>query len=362
MDLHLPPSAGTRPRIAVIPERFGNVLSLHASIRLFSYFDLLRRAGHATVRFLLLSEIEEFSPDIIVWHRNSLPDIDTVQAVQGMASRIGARTVYDLDDNLLDRQDPVARESFGKQRTLVDAVRESVACADQVWCTTPHLEQLIATYRHHRVEVLPDALDPDIWGLDRPPRNSPSDEPSLRLLYMATRTHDLDFGFMQAVMETLHRELPGSIELYLLGARSCDDYVPPWLKVWEMPANAGPSYPAFVRWLILRDGLDMGVAPLLEGRFNDCKSPIKVLDYAAMGLPSLVSDAPAYRHSLGDGINCFRAPNDVRAWVDKLRDLTTMQDERGIVYRNARALVSRERFTAAAMARLALLLGLSRAK
>ncbi len=360
MDIHHPPSASTRPRIAIIPERVGNVLSLHASIRLFSYFDLLRRTGHATVRFLLLSEIERYSPDIIVWHRGSLSDIRKVHAVLDMASRIGARTVYDLDDNLLDRQDPDAQERFGRHRTLVDAVCESVACADQVWCTTKHLQRRIAMYRHQGVEVLPDALDPDIWGLDRPAPNSLCNDPSLRLLYMATRTHDLDFGFMQSVMETLHHELPGSIELYLLGVRSIDDYCPPWLRVWEMPCNTGPSYPAFVRWLILRDGLDMGVAPLLESAFNDCKSPIKVLDYAAMGLPSLVSDVPAY-HSLRDGIECFRVPNDIRAWADKLRDLTIMQAERESVYRNARALLSHDRFTAAAMDRLALLLGLSRA-
>ena len=34
--------------------------------------------------------------------------------------------------------------------------------------------------------------------------------------------------------------------------------------------------------------------------FNDCKSPIKALDYAALGLATLASDVPAYRGSLAD--------------------------------------------------------------
>ena len=56
---------------------------------------------------------------------------------------------------------------------------------------------------------------------------------------------------------------------------------------------------AETRWAV-------GLAPLLPGAFNDAKSDIKVLDYAAAGIPVVVSDACAYRHL--DATIVVRAP------------------------------------------------------
>lgn len=339
-------------RVAVVPERYGNVISPCASIRLYSYFDLLRREGLANIRFLLPSEIERFGADVIVWHRVSLPDVEKVRWMRALSSRISARMIYDIDDNLLDMEGHDESDSYA---AMGDAVRESLASADEVWCSTPNLARRVAIVGHGRVRVLPNTLDPDIWRLHKPPRNVPNDEPSLRLLYMGTRTHDHDYGFLKSVMEELHRQLPGSVELYLIGVRSTDADIPPWLRVWSTPTNAGASYPAFVHWLIDRKGFDLGVAPLIENTFNNCKSPIKVLDYAAIGIPTLASDMPAYTHSLDSGVNCFHAVNEVDAWVDKLRELILMHPQRREVYGNARRLISTNIFRGAAMERLSLL-------
>ena len=45
----------------------------------------------------------------------------------------------------------------------------------------------------------------------------------------------------------------------------------------------------------------IGLSPLIAGAFNDAKSDIKALDYAAAGIPVVVSDAPAYS-GMGDDI------------------------------------------------------------
>jgi glycosyltransferase involved in cell wall biosynthesis len=39
---------------------------------------------------------------------------------------------------------------------------------------------------------------------------------------------------------------------------------------------------------------DLGLAPLAAGRFEAAKSDIKLLDYAAFGIPGLYADHPAY--------------------------------------------------------------------
>jgi glycosyltransferase involved in cell wall biosynthesis len=343
------------PRIAVVPERYGHVFSPCGSIRLHGFFDRMRRSGAAEVRFLFASEVEAYRPDVIVWQRVSLPDVDKVRAIADVACRLGARTIYDLDDDLLDMDQHRERDAYAK---MVAAVRESVACADEVWCSTPNLARRVAREGRGRVAVLPNALDPELWRWDVPPRNVTSHAPGLRLLYMGTRTHDDDFEFLARVMDTLHAELPGSVELYLVGVRSVDGDTPPWMRVWSPPPYIGASYPAFVHWLLQQHGLDLGVAPLMGGVFNDCKSPIKVLDYAAIGLPTLASAVPAYTHSFVHGLDCFHAPNDVRAWANAITALISDPTTREHVRAHARARLGPAVYEAATRERLARVLAL----
>jgi glycosyltransferase involved in cell wall biosynthesis len=341
-----------RPRIAVLPERYGNVLSPCASIRLYSYFDRLRRSGHADIRFVLPSELERFAPDMIVWHRISLPDVAKVQWLHALAQRIHARTIYDLDDNLLDMQGHDEQESYS---AMTAAVRESLACADEVWCSTPDLGRRIAMQGRGRIQVLPNTLDPELWGLERPSPSARHPDSPLRLLYMGTRTHDQDYAFLHQVMEALHEQMPGAMELSLIGVRSRDDDCPPWLRVLSPPPHVGASYPAFVHWLIQQEGFDIGLAPLLANPFNNCKSPIKVLDYAAIGLPTLASDMPAYTHSLTHDVDCFHAVNQVEAWQDMLQNLITQPERRQRVCRNAMFLVNPAVFQSGVVDRLSLI-------
>jgi hypothetical protein len=135
---------------------------------------------------------------------------------------------------------------------------------------------------------------------------------------MGTRTHDADFAVLEQALGRLHAERPGSFLLSLVGVRALAGGSPPWLRTLEPPPHVGGSYPAFVAWFTGLSGYDLGVAPLLSSAFNDCKSPIKVLDYAAIGLPTLASAVPAYTDSLRSGRDCLHAENDPAAWADAL--------------------------------------------
>ena len=242
---------------------------------------------------------------------------------------------------------------------MTAAVSASLACADEVWCSTPDLARRIATLGCRHIQVLPNALDPEMWQTDRPPLNVTRRHASpMRMLYMGTRTHDQDFAFLHSVMERLHREAPGAFELFLIGVRSRDVVMPPWLHLLSPPGHVGASYPAFVHWFVQQHGLDLGLAPLMGNPFNDCKSPIKVFDYAAIGLPALASDMPAYTHSLTSGIDCFHAVNEAQAWCTAIRELGGRPEARERVRRAARSLVDPAVFRCATADRLARLIAL----
>ena len=87
-----------------------------------------------------------------------------------------------------------------------------------------------------------------------------------------------------------------------------------------MPVNATSSYPGFVNW-ITQQHWDIAIAPLADTPFNRCKSAIKTLDYAALGLPVLASDRAVYRGTLADGPGGRLVPDDENAWFVALASL-----------------------------------------
>jgi hypothetical protein len=103
------------------------------------------------------------------------------------------------------------------------------------------------------------------------------------------------------------------------------------------PTHAARSYPGFVNWLTsAQPGWHIGLAPLLDTPFNRSKSPLKAMDYAAMGLAVLASDTPVYRGSIADGPAGQLVANDPAAWHAALEWLIRDQALRKATARRAR--------------------------
>lgn len=297
-------------RIAVITERLGGVMSPCGTIRLSVFFDAIRDVtrGRWEVRYLIAEEVEAFEPHAIIWQRVALPTADDVATVVKVAKKIGAAMIYDLDDNLFELDDQFEKRMYAEK---LEAVRASLQAADQVWCSTPNLAANSAGISGAHILLMPNALDPGLWvGASG---RALADGPVSRLLYMGTRTHAADLDLLNEAMALLERRTPGRYKLDVIGVSSHYDELP-WLEVLAIPSHVGASYPAFVHWLCRQDARRLGVAPLLRSRFNDSKSNIKVLDYAALGMPALVSDVPAYS-SLRADMDCMKVDNTALAWA-----------------------------------------------
>jgi glycosyltransferase involved in cell wall biosynthesis len=77
------------------------------------------------------------------------------------------------------------------------------------------------------------------------------------------------------------------------------------------------------RWMSEK-GIDIGLAPLKESRFNDCKSNLRYLEFGALRVAGIYSDVPAFNQDIKEGENGFLAKN-YDEWGKKLRRL--IQDE-----------------------------------
>ncbi|MFD2497998.1 hypothetical protein ACFSTI_02795 [Rhizorhabdus histidinilytica] len=150
------------------------------------------------------------------------------------------------------------------------------------------------------------------------------------MLYMGTHTHGPDLALIRPALDRLHAERGDAFDLTVIGVDP--DLAPaPWLHRLAPPAEA-VSYPRFVRWLRGQGPFDLGLAPLADNPFNRCKSDIKALDYAALGILPLVGDGPAYRADRLLGRHMLFAAAD--GWLDALR---AVLDDRGGAARRAAA-------------------------
>lgn len=221
---------------------------------------------------------------------------------------------------------PVTHPEQQAYRTKDAALRYLMGEAKQVWFATRHLMSMYPTCN---AAVVPNALDPRIWRNYRErPRKPFQPGAPVQLLYMGTPTHDTDFQILLSALDELWVRRPGGFRLTLVQAVRKPP-VRPWLKRLSPPPQARP-YPRFARWLREQGPFDVGLAPLVDDRFNAAKSDIKILDYAALGLMSVVSDVAAYRDTAPESPFVVRCTNDGTAWVEALQELiddpTTIRD------------------------------------
>lgn len=294
-------------RVAVIPERYGAVMSPCASIRLHAFTERFA----ADVRYLMPEELEAFAPHLVLWNRGAVI-AESGLALIAAAGRRGASLVYDLDDNLLAMDEHPEREAYA---VVIDAVRMSIAMSDVTWCSTRRLVDVVKD-AGGTAQWMPNALDANLWKAAPETGMLLPGKGTVRLLYMGTRTHDDDFLLLDAALRQVWEERPDTFSLTLVGVTAAATDSRPWMAGLSPPPHVGASYPAFVHWFSRLRGFNAGVAPLLDTGFNRCKSSIKVLDYAAMGLATFASNVPAYADDAQE--DRILVDNTHDAWAEKI--------------------------------------------
>ena len=347
IDRYLARSAGParaisrrqRPRIAIIPERYGTGgLTPCAYIRLLQPLDHLATGGTFDLILADADTVFDYDVDIIVTQRYAIPDMNTADRLAEHARRTGAKLLFDIDDDLLhipnDHPDAVELQPLAK------VVERMLSVADAVWVSTPGLAERLASIRSDAT-VVENRLDERIWACGPVPSGC-WDDP-VRILCMGTSTHEDDFAMIEPALLRLKAEYGDRIVIDVLGMTSRSE-LPAGLNRIGPSTHASRSYPGFVNWLTsAQPRWHIGLAPLLDTPFNRSKSPVKAMDYAALGLAVLASDTPVYRGSIADGPAGQLVANDHSNWHASLDWLIRNQ-----VFRERSAMRAREAFLAGA--------------
>jgi GT2 family glycosyltransferase/glycosyltransferase involved in cell wall biosynthesis len=301
--------------VVVIPERFDTgMLTPCAYIRLLQPLDHPAIGGDFDIVLADAKDALNYRADVIVTQRHAVEDVDAAESLIRHCRDHGITLLYDLDDDL--RHIPREHPDAELLRPLARTVSRLARGADAVWVSTPALAASLTDLRDD-VRVVENGLDERLW-LSGPPVAPPRQGP-IRILFMGTMTHDADFAIVEGALARLKAVFAEHVAIDLLGISSRPK-LPTWVNRLGMPVHAGSCYPGFVNWFT-QQHWDIAIAPLADTPFNRCKSAIKVLDYAAIGLPILASAREAFRGTLADGAGGWLLPDDDDAWFVALARL-----------------------------------------
>jgi O-antigen biosynthesis protein len=201
--------------------------------------------------------------------------------------------VYEVDD-LLSPDIPRTNYAHDYYKQNWDYVRRIMSMVDGVVVSTEPLKREYMALNPN-IQVIPNSLPKFLWG-DVPVdyhKESGDQVGRLRILWAGSQNHFSvsggggDFGpllldFIRKTTDRFRWVFVGALPNELKGAAV---EFHPWQTITALPGFLRSLKP------------DLGIAPLENNLFNECKSNIKMLEFTALGIPGVYTDIYPYREA-----------------------------------------------------------------
>ncbi len=238
---------------------------------------------------------------------------------------------YRYSYRLVEGNVQVIRE---RKNWSVTAMLQGLSAADAVTVTTPFLAEKYSKYNRN-IHVLRNYLDWEMWEKVKPVYER--EWPRVRIGYMGSLSvHGGDVGVLRGVIGPF-LEKHGDVDFVAAGDEGIHDFigVPEDQRISIPPVHfRDQTLPSMTAHF------DIGLVPLEDIPFNEAKSHLKGMEYAACGIPCVASNTESYRdYWVGDREIGFIAkrPKD---WINHLELLVTDHELRRSMGKKAREFAS----------------------
>ena len=282
---------------------FGQLYSNHP--------DLLVKANS------VIEDWDARTADIIVCQRSCTDE--QLKLIKKWKRNYKAKIVFETDDDILNIDSSNQANKFYSNQNIKDNIKEIAEISDLITTSTQPLAETLHPFNDN-ITVLPNFIDEKLFTFD----STPPDTNKTIIGWAGSITHQIDFAVcsnpLRRVME-LQKEtwlhLYGSLYNPGLNERV---YFTPWSDDME-------SFHKSLR-------LHIGLAPLRECSFNESKSYIKMLEYAALGIPAIASNVTSYNSFVQDTETGYLVDNNAE-WKHRLLNLVRNPDLRSYIGSNA---------------------------
>jgi GT2 family glycosyltransferase len=261
------------------------------------------------------------NPDVVVWQR-AVEDhqFDHMRRYRRLLPE--ALFVYELDDHL----GAVPAVSFHAGYIpphLPERVGQGLSLCDRATTTTEPLAQWLRTLSDTPVHVVPNAV-PMARLRERKPRLSGR----LRIGWAGGISHAGDLEILRPAMEAIGDD---AVSWVFMGMAPAD---PPC----RFQLHPGTSPHQYLDAMLSLD-LDLALAPLENNTFNRCKSNLRLLESACIGVPVIAQAIEPY---LTGTPPVFAYASEPSTWTDAIQTfIAATSTRRDASARNLRAWVGR---------------------
>jgi glycosyltransferase involved in cell wall biosynthesis len=289
-------------------------------IRLFDPLDAVAKR-HA-IEWACIGPGDPFDDaDVVIMQRTPFETIDAINDAADRFARSKKPLLWEIDDHLFCEDlralieqgaiDQIDEDAFA----LGEAHRTLLPLASGFVCSTERLADSLHTLRPSAsVHVIPVALD-----FDHPRWNVPT----------ARRTDDITIGWsggsrvgrdFEIVTGALQRVLERNRHIrFVLGGS--EHYAPLFAHLPRFSTIGWVPYDEYPR---LISQLDAVVIPMENHAYNQCKSGLKVIDHAAVGVPSVCSPLLPFA-SVDESVATFAVSED--DWVSGIEKAVALDAE-----------------------------------
>ena len=240
----------------------------------------------------------------------------------------GKTVVVELDDWYWDLPHKApARYALRTVKGIsLKALERQVRAASFLTVSTPKLAELVSQW-NDRVHVLPNYLHRHDWAHVTPSYEKERDR--IRIGWMGwLRYRGRDLDVLRGVIGPWLERHPECVFVQV------GDDKPVVLDLLGIPEGQRLQYQGqvFPKHATPTSMIDIGLVPLEKTVFNECKSALKGMEYAACGIPCIATPTGPYRDWVEEGVNGYLAakPKD---WFNALDAAVETWREMG---RNAR--------------------------
>lgn len=266
--------------------------------RIKQKMDALQKAGIDTAEIKLEQDIDDDIQSIQLYGAYPYSLEKVLQAIKGTI-----KIIYDMDDalHLVTPDNPFY---YGVKKDL-NSVTEILRYADEVTVSTPKMAEYAATLYSGKITILPNTYNPQEWDYPRVKREGirigfaggaphVSDLleviPAIRELQDTCNVKFLIMGFGETDYRTWYKHYR-----YIASDEALKDL----LDLDKLLADIVFEWVPFVDFTIYPQvlnnmALDIGICPLKDTPFNQCRSAIKAMEYNLSGAIALASNVGAY--------------------------------------------------------------------
>ena len=193
---------------------------------------------------------------------------------------------------------------------------EQLKHSDCVIVSTKEMKERYEPYAE-RIEVIPNGIDFETFPAAK--RNVGD---TVRIGLFGGNSHYGDWKSINTVLRQIlsdHKDVVLVLNTIGIGSKhTLPDYFEDLAKHPQVEIHAPVSIQEYHEWLADKR-IDIGIAPLENTKFNECKSNLKYLEFGALGIPGVFSDTASYR-SVKHSETGFKASN-AKDWLKYLKRL-----------------------------------------